>query len=564
MNTATQPQTILLNRFQFCHVLDRNTGVLVLHEGAGGKGKRIQLESHEELVGGIREKIRLSTGQFAIVLNPFDAQRNDIAVGEREVREGPTEFALHPGEELEGGKAHSEFVLTDSQALLLRAEKECPHPLNANATIPPGTKILLKGPRRFIPHKHVKILEQRTSLSLSEHQGVFVQNDDTGNVRLVRGPTDFFLAHNESFWSKVLTEEEEEALGFAEQDSGSGSRVLAATPRERKHDHDAVVIELEDNEAICLFDGDRRRVEFGPKEIFLDPNERPKVLCISGDVPVRPNVLRIAKLSLGPDFIRDKLTVRTKDNALLTIEATFRWQFRVDRDQPQQLFALKDFVGFAAQTLSSEIREAAAQHDFERFHSGAALIVKQAIFGTNTERVFEQNGLVILGVDVESVTPDDKEIATKLTQTIKTTVDIVTRRQQEEAQLESERRLISGKVKNEEERKRLIALEVENDRTKLLEMTRAKVDAQKLESDAEADAIRTRADAEAEAERKKRTATADVAAQALRDRAEVFAGPGGEQLIALERASALKATDKLVIPTDTKLVLGLDKVISAD
>ncbi len=546
---------ILLNRFQFAHILNKATGTHRLAEGPG----RFTLDSNEELVGEVKHKVQLADRQWVRVHNPFDAETQDIRQGESEIRVGPLTFPLRPFELLDG-EVQNEFVLTVDDALLLRAEKEAPNPLKPEETIQAGTKVLLKGPARYIPHKDITVKERRQSLSLSEDEGVYVQNDDTGKVRLVEGPVDFFVAHNESLWDKKLTDEEEQALGYADQKLDVNSRVLAATPRERGKTSDAIVIELEDNEAICVYEGDKRRVEFGPKKVFLGPHERPKVLFISGGVPVRPNVLRIAKLGLGPDFIRDKLVVRTKDNALLTLEVSYRWQFRLNEEQPEKLFALKDFVGYAAQTLSSEIREAAAGHDFEAFHSGAAGIVKRTVFGEGTERVFEQNGLAILGIDVEGVTPQDKEIAAKLTDTIKTTVDIVTRRQQEEAQLESERRLIEGKARNEAERGKLVELEIANKRKLTVETAAIDAEAARIRAQGEADAVTIRATADAQAEGKKRKAIADVEQEALKARAEVFAGEGGIRLIELARAEALKATDKLIVPADTKLFLGLDKV----
>ncbi len=548
--------TILLNRFQFAHILNKAGGTHRLADGPG----RFTLESNEELVGEVRAKVQLADRQWVRVLNPFDELAGDIRQGESEIRVGPLAFALHPFESLDG-KVQDEFVLTVDDALLLRAEKEAPNPLVPEETIKAGTEVLLKGSTRYIPHKDVTVKERRQSLSLSEDEGVYVQNDDTGKVRLVAGPADFFVAHNETLWDKALTDEESQSLGYAEQRLDGTARVLAATPRKREKNHEAIVIELEDNEAVCVYEGDGRRVEFGPKKVFLGPHERPKVLFISGGVPVKPNVLRIAKLGLGPDFIRDRLVVRTRDNALLTLEVSYRWQFRLDEERPERLFALKDFVGYAAQTLSSEIREAAARHDFETFHSGAAAIVKRTIFGDHgTERAFEQNGLVILGIDVEGVTPQDKEIAAKLTDTIKTTVDIVTRRQQEEATLESERRLIDGKATNEQQRGRLVDLEIENHRKKTVEIARIAAEALKLTAQGEADAVIIRAAADAEAEGRKLKAKADVEHEALKNRAEVFAGPGGAALIDLARAESLKATDKLIVPADAKLFLGLDKV----
>ncbi len=546
---------IVIGRFQFVHVLNKITGDTRLIEGP----KRLRLRGHEELVGDVQTKIRVFDGQWVLVCNPFSAALGDIVEGEREIRVGAITFSLHPGEQLVGG-VRDEIVLDDDQGLLLRANKDAPHPLDAARQIKAGTDVLIKGPRRFIPHKDITIVEHRESLSLSGDQGVFIQDDDTGKVRLVRGPTDVFLEHNESFWDKNLTREEEEALGLRDQHGVQGdSRVLSATPRRRDRAWQAVVIELEDNEAIQLFDGSDRRVEFGPGKVFLAPHERPKVLFISGGVPVRPNVLRLAKLSLGPDFIRDRLSVRTKDNATLDLDITFRWRFIVDPEAPEKLFALKDFVGFAAQTLSSEIREAAAKHDFEAFHSGAAQIVKEAIFGTDASRVFEVNGLEIFGIDVESVTPQDPEIARKLTDAIKSNVDIFTRRQNEEAQLESERRLIQGRAKNEDERSALLKLELDNSRTEAIENAKIRAEATKVTVEAEAEATRIKAEAEVEAQRLKDEARNQAALKALQDQAAVLHGDGGQRLIELERARSLKATDKLVIPTDSKLVLGLDR-----
>lgn len=541
---------VLLDRFEYAHVRDKNTGTLTLHEGP----KRIQLASNEELIGKW-EKVRVLERQFAVVLNPYSTATKDIREGEREVRIGPTVFALHPGEQLEGD-VQDEFVLTSNDGLLVRAAADAPHPLAGVGGIPPdavlksGEEALLTGPRRYIPTKDIRVKEKRQSLSLSETEGVYVQNDDTGEVRLVQGPTDFFLGHRESFWDKHLTEEEQQALGYVDQGVDDESRILVSTPRPRPTAHHAVVVDLEDDEAIMLYDGDRLDVQFGPQTIFLGPYVRPKVLFLSGGVPVQPNTLRTATLKLGPDFIRDRLVVRTRDNATLALGITFRWVFRRDVDHPEKLFALKDFVGFAAQTLSSEIREAAASHTFEKFHAGAATIVKEAIFGKSTERVFAENGLAIVGVDVEEITPQDPEIATKLSDAIKTNVEIYTRRVQEEAQLESERVLIEGRAKNEEKRKELVALQQQNARTELIAQAERNAEAVAIGAQAKADALRVQAEAERNAEKQRLIAVT-----------KVLNSPGGNAYIELTRAQALKATDKVVVPTDSRLHLGLNGTV---
>lgn len=546
---------ILLDRFEYAHVRDKNTGDVRLEVGEEKRGKRLQLNSHEEHLG-TWEKVRVQDGQFAIVRNPFDPARDDITPGDRDVRPGPTEFPLHPGEELEG--IHDEHVLADDEGLLLRAEKDAPHPLagvgdlDPDAVLRAGEELLLRGERRYIPHKYIRVKDHRKALSLAADAGKYVQNNDTGVVRLVRGECDLFLEHNESLWAKRLTREEREALGYEVQQTPNGSRVLAAEPHPRREDSDAVVIDLESNEALCVYAGNSERVILGSDRVFLGPYDRPKVLQISGGVPVKPNALRIAKLKLGPDFIRDQLNVRTKDNATLTVEVTYRWRFAIDAEHREKLFALKDFVGFASQTLSSEIREEAAKHDFEVFHAQAAELVKRAIFGDRAERTFTENGLIIFGVDVEGITPEDPEIKKKLSDAIKTNVDIYTKRVQEVATLESEGRIIEGKAKNEEARKQLIGLEAENAKMRELAAATRAGEAKVIVARGEADAITIHANAEREAE--------NARLQAL---TKILETAGGKLYIDLERARVFKATDKIVVPTDSKLVLGMDRLIDA-
>jgi hypothetical protein len=105
-------------------------------------------------------------------------------------------------------------------------------------------------------------------------------------------------------------------------------------------------------------------------------------------------------------------------------------------------------------------------------------------------------------------------------------------------------------VKNEEARKALIELEIVNDRTKVLEAAKTKAAAalETAQADAEATTIRGGAERTIEIER-------------LDALTGLLDSPGGKAFIELERAKVLKATDKVVVPTDSKLVLGLNGTI---
>ncbi len=534
---------ILVDRFHFCHVRNKLTGKTTLHAGPS----RVWPGLFGEIIGGIQEKILVPEGHWLRINNPWDPDRKDIVEGERAIRRGPLLIALHPGERLDPAGVEPDIILTDDDALLVQSLKDgTPHPINPEEFLPAGQEVLIRGFLRFVPHKDIRIVEERMSISLSHEDGKFVQNDDTGQVRLVKGETDLFLEQNESFWDKTLTEDELEALGFKHQKVGSEVRVLAASPRQRRDASDAVVVDLEQHQAICLHQGNASRVVFGPDLVFLEPHERPRILHLSGGVPVRPNVLKTAILDLGPDFVEHELkNVTTSDNAPLNVKVTFCWQFDVDQREPERLFSLKDPIGFAVEVLSAEIREVAASHSLEIFKAQATKLVREALLTDAGRRRFRENGFVVTGIGVDSVASEDPEIQKKLSEALKANVDVFTHRVREEAQLESERRLIDGRTKNEEARKALLALQVENERFSKLEAARTQ-------------SLTKRELAKAKAEAVEITTTAETNAEIgrLKQLTEVLDSTGGRQFIELERAQGFKRTDKIVVPTDSKLVLG--------
>ncbi len=538
---------VLLNRFQYCHVRNMRTGETVLREGPG----RIWLGFFGDLAGDVQAKIVVNDTQFVVVHNPYNLQEGDIREGEKDVRVGPKTFSLRPGERLDEKGIQTVFVLTDSDALLLRAQKEAPHPTSPDKMIPAGTEVLVRGFCRYVPHKDVEIVEQRQSISLSAEEGKYVQNDDTGLVRLATA-TELFLEQNETLWDKVLTQDEMEALGYTTQRVGKDTRTLAVAPRARGKLSDAVLIDLESNQVVCLQGKEKtdRRVVFGPGKVFLEPHERPRILTLSGGVPVQPNALKVAVLDLGPDFIMDEIEgVRTSDNACLKLLVNFHWRFRVDAQNSEKLFAIKDPIGFAVEVLSAKIREVVAQHSFEDFHAKAAQLVKGVVLGEAGVYFFPENGFEVFGIVIDKIVPEDPDIQKKLTDGIKATVDVFTNRVREEAKLASEHRLIEGQLKNEAARRALLEKVVENARFKELEETKTRRQSLLESAQGEAEALLVKARAERETEELR-----------LKVLVGVLAGEGGERYLALEQARVLRGTDKIVVPTDARLRLDLSGV----
>ena len=67
-----------------------------------------------------------------------------------------------------------------------------------------GRKWLITGPRDYIPPIEVEVLETRESIPLDKNEGIYVRNNNTGEVRAHVGST-YSLQATESLWEKELT-----------------------------------------------------------------------------------------------------------------------------------------------------------------------------------------------------------------------------------------------------------------------------------------------------------------------------------------------------------------------
>jgi major vault protein len=240
---------------------------------------------------------------------------------------------------------------------------------------------------------------------------------------------------------------------------------------------------------------------------------------ISGSTPKLPGVMKIWYVKLGPVFSTDELSIRTKDNAVLRVRLRYKWRFKMDPDHPAKIFAVEDFIGFATETMAGLIREEAAKFNFEEFHSGAARIIKNIVFGPDCEEgtsgegtdialdkcsyVFEENGFEIFGIDVKSIVPEDPEIAAQLNAAIKSNMDVYVQKIQQTAQLEAERQLVEGRIGIEKAKVELIELEQAN--LKARELGKAKITAEaaieRARGEAESIVIKKTAENETDAKR---------------------------------------------------------------
>ena len=357
------PSRVVLDKEEYCHIVDARNGEVSLVEGPTRR-----VLSYDESVVTTGRKVVLPERYYCVVKNP--ALLGKVRYGDREVRVGPATFSLFPGEKVEKGVL-PEFVLTQYEGVLVKALEDC----DGHSA---GDKFLVRGPCTFIPQKQVSVIRRVRAVSLSDTDGIYVQDQDTGDVTTVKGPVDYFIKPNEERYRKSLTDDELAGVGLQRKNSTKGVRVLtrqAANTSFLEDPSNALVLELEDKEVVLLYDGSESRVERGPKTVFVGPYERPKILTLSGGKPIRSGVLKVGLLRLGPDFIYDQIKVRTKDNAQIVVDVTYKWRFLADRDL-KDAFSIDDFVGYAAETLSSDIRSLVAKRNFEDLHANALQYAK--------------------------------------------------------------------------------------------------------------------------------------------------------------------------------------------
>lgn len=410
---------------------------------------------HEEIVGQVQITV-INNRQYAVIVDPIGADGKP-QFGKRVLIKGEASFFLRPGEHLEKG-IQSIYVLGNNEALLLRAKEE----IDSHK---PGDRWMITGPCDYIPPVEVEILEKRQAIALSENEGVYVRDIKTGKVRAHTGSS-YLLNADEELWEKELSPTVEELV----------KKLNGVNNRDKTR---VVSIRVPHNAAVQIFDyiNKHSRVIFGPELVKLDPDEHFTVLSLSGGKPKKPHVIHDLCLLLGPDFMTDIVTVETSDHARLQLQLSYNWRFDVKKgdDNANKIFQVPDFVGDACKAIASSVREAVASVPFDQFHRSSARIIRVAVFGLNEQGKvndrfeFQNNGLVITNIDIQSVEPVDQRTRDSLQKSVQLAIEITTKSQEATAKHEAER--IEQEARGRLERQKITdEAEAEKARKELLQL----------------------------------------------------------------------------------------------
>jgi major vault protein len=478
------------------------------------------LSPQEEFVGDVHITA-LSTTEYCFVVNPI-RKDGTHRYGTKELRIGELQFFLNPGEYLETGfmQVH---VLEENDCLLLKARcsfKETEEFAEVNKEEAKGKgkgkerlageTWMIRGPCNFIPTINVDILEKRTALPLGDNEGVYVRNKSTGEVRLEKGKQTFILKPHEELWEKELSQDLELLIAY----NKSGAQFIPATIKNGKRVYeynmpanyhrvktDVVKFKAPHNSAVQIFDfkTKTKKVIYGPEMVMLEPYEDLTVLKLSGSMPKEEDVIRNCALLLGPDFMTDLIEVETADHAKLELKLAYNWEFKVNKDDPEdcdKLFCIRDFVGDACKAMASRIRGVVSTVNFETFHkhSTEIITVKGGIFKKDENGVtkpfhFKSNNLFITSLDIQSIDPVDQETRLSLQKSVNLSFEIQTKSQEAQAKhqaarLEQEskgqldRLRIQDEIVSTQATKKLLQLQAESESVKSTGVALAKAKAE--------------------------------------------------------------------------------------
>lgn len=457
----------------------------------------------------------LTNNQFIHVLNKNNGQLRLV--------EGPVRLTLESFEE-QDGPTYEKIILRDLQYVNIYNPFDQKQGKNME-----GVVKQVRGPAYFSLYPGEQITEIKIASSLTKDTGIYIRNIKTGEVRLEVGPKILYLSVEEEVYQKELSEKERRAIKLPPNYSM----------------HRAIRLELQAGEVVQLYDRESSRVEMGPKRVFLQPFERPRIVVLSGQTPKVPGILVKSVITTSPSFLSDMFSVRTKDNALLKLHVRYKQRFNIDPTNLGKLFSVNDFIGYASETLASEIRAEAAKRDFEEFHTNATAIVKAAVFGGETTRLFD-NGFEIFAVDIKQVVPEDAEIESKLQEAISNNMDLYVKKLIQTAELQAKKEFIAGKKVIEEERQQLIAKKNENYRLVTVERSRIEAEAQLVREDGQ-----SQVESLVEGKRKElriKRLNALVEVLNTRDATRYLQIKQLESLEALRKILFLKSSSSIVLP----------------
>jgi major vault protein len=406
----------------------------------------------------VREAVVLGEKEFCVILDA-DGKRQ-IKQGPARVFPGPYDTFLSKGS---NNRIYNAYELLPQRALWLRFISPIPreqlgHRLPRGVRLDsdqyhPGDELVLTGVNSFFfPFNEIEILHPLTgqphvgndhadvfieAIGIDQKSGIYVRDLSTGEVRLVRGKQSYLVDPRKEVHITRTLSAEDWNLWITPTEPHKATQKAITTPW-------AVSINIPHNMAIMAASADGQRVIQGPCVDLLLYQETLVALSLSTGTPKSDaRKLRTVFLRTVGNQISDIIRVETSDFVQIDVRVSYRVNF--NPEYRERWFNHEDYIGVLTDHLRSLVRSRCRALSLSDLWPNLSTIIRDIILGERQEgggrkgRLFDENGMHVVEVEVLASEILDKEIARLLESVQRESVSLHISDRQISEQLRSEK-----------------------------------------------------------------------------------------------------------------------------
>lgn len=329
----------------------------------------------------------------------------------------------------------------------------------------PGEEIVIKGiDCIFFPFDYIKVIGTIAPVPISDGEGIYVRDKDTGKIKVVKGPLMFVPdpRHEEHIRRDMDKETSELYRGEAVYVRYGGDIPPAGSQQAQdssyRSDREIIPGSLYDpDKAVAVYvpmgmavmvvgieEGSiRRRVVLGPDRLILNYNEKLEILTLSTGKPKTTDCLiKTCFLLVSGNKVSDIINLETADHCPAQVTVSFRVSFE---GEPEQWFNVSNYVKLLSDNMRSRIAGEAKRHGIERFFNDYTNIIRDCVLGKKEEgkprlgRIFEENGMRVYDAEILDFEIIDEELKFLLIEAQQNAIKMAVANQQEQNKLEAEK-----------------------------------------------------------------------------------------------------------------------------
>lgn len=187
-----------------------------------------------------------------------------------------------------------------------------------------------------------------------------------------------------------------------------------------------------------------RKVVCGPQTILLDYDQTLEALSFSTGKPKNTDrLVSTVYLRYKNNKISDIINVETNDFVTVDIKVSYNVDF--DEKYIDKWFSVDNYVKLLCDKIRSDVKRGVKKYNIQDFYHNYSEIVRELIFNSEDNRIFEDNGMVLKDVDVLAINVDS-EIKTMLEKNQRQMISNMLSLQMSEANFEREQKEIQMQV----------------------------------------------------------------------------------------------------------------------